>query len=145
MLCINSHYDGQFYVFLADAAQLLQSAREDGYDYITTELPHTQEARSDVTALTGRWWRTSIVGVVPETSTPLALLDRLGSQLEWAIHMGIPAVILPSPPDDMILEYARVLQSLALEAQSSNIQLWLESCYWLWTKSKLLRLGSIPF
>jgi protein arginine N-methyltransferase 5 len=127
VLCINSHYDGQFYVFLADAAQLLQSAREDGYDYITTELPHTQEARSDVTALTGRWWRTSIVGVVPETSTPLALLDRLGSQLEWAIHMGIPAVILPSPPDDMILEYARVLQSLALEAQSSNIQLWVKT------------------
>jgi protein arginine N-methyltransferase 5 len=112
---------------IADAAHVLQSAREDGYDYITTVLPHTQEPRSDVTALTGRWWRTSVVGVVPQTSNPETLFERLSPQLEWAIHMGIPAIILPAPPSDMIMEYGRVLQSLALEAQSSNIQFWVKT------------------
>lgn len=112
---------------IADAAHLLQSAREDGYDFITTTLPHALEPRSDVTALTGRWWRTSVVGVVPETSTPETLLTRLSVQLEWAIHMGIPAVILPPPPSDRLVEYARALQSLALDAQSSNIQLWIKT------------------
>jgi protein arginine N-methyltransferase 5 len=110
-----------------DACHLLQSAREDGFDYVTTVLPHSQEPRSDVTALTGRWWRTSVVGVVPEIRNIETLLERLPSQLEWAIHMGIPAVVLPFPPSDKIMEYARVLQSLALEAQSSNLQLWIKT------------------
>ncbi|KAL3940321.1 MAG: hypothetical protein SGBAC_005118 [Bacillariaceae sp.] len=110
----------------ADAAQLLQSAREDGYDYVTTDLPLSQEARSDVIALTGRWWRTSIVGNVPQCN-PEDLLDNLSKYLEWAIHMGIPAVILPPPPKDMVFEYSQVLQSLAIDAQSSNTQLWIRT------------------
>ena len=108
----------------ADAAHLLQSAREDGYDYITTSLPDSLEARADVTALTGRWWRTSVVGLVPDTNRTETLLEQLPSKLEWATHMGIPAVIVPSPPNGHLLEYARVLYSIALEAQASNLQLW---------------------
>lgn len=111
----------------ADACQLMQSARDDGFDFVTTSLPHLQEPRSDVTALTGRWWRTSVVGVVPETSNIVDFLDRLKSQLEWAMHMGIPAVILPFPPNNLIVEYARILQSASLEAQSSNLQLWVRT------------------
>eukprot|EP00980_Cylindrotheca_fusiformis_P012625 scaffold3084_cov144-Cylindrotheca_fusiformis.AAC.73 len=107
-----------------DASKLLQSAREDGYDYITTVLPYDQDPRSDVTALTGRWWRTSVVGIVPQSSSPEKILERLSPQIEWASHMGIPAVILPPPPLDMVVEYAHILQSLALRAQSSNIQFW---------------------
>jgi protein arginine N-methyltransferase 5 len=117
------------FLIIADAAALLQAAREDGYDYVTTALPYTQEARSDATTLTGRWWRTSVVGIVPETSAPEILMERLQSQLEWAIHMGIPAVILPAPSggNDMLVEYARVLNSLALDGQSSNLQLWIKT------------------
>lgn len=115
------------YSLSADAAKSLQHAREDGYDFVTTVLPHTLEPRSDVTALTGRWWRTSVVGVVPENSVVEQMLHRLGRQLQWAIHMGIPAVILPLPPSPTIMEYARALKSLALEAESSNIQLWIKT------------------
>lgn len=66
-----------------------------------------------------------MVGVVQQPSAPEILLAQLGSQIEWAIHMGIPAVILPPPPTGMVLEYGRILQSLAIKAQSSNIQFWI--------------------
>jgi len=110
-----------------DASQLLQSARGDGYDFVTTALPSNQMARADVTALTGRWWRTSVVGVVQEENSSEALLGRITKQIEWAIHMGIPAVILPSPPVGGITEYARVILSLAIEAQASNVQIWIKT------------------
>jgi len=53
-----------------DASELLHSAREDGFDFVTTSLPATKntKGRADVTTLTGRWWRTSVVGVVQEES-----------------------------------------------------------------------------
>jgi protein arginine N-methyltransferase 5 len=106
---------------------LLQTAREDGYDFVTTVLPHDQEPRSDVTVLTGRWWRTSVVGVVADADTPAILVQRLPFQLEWAIHMGIPAVILPAPAGSMVVEYARVIQALALDAQNNNLQIWIRT------------------
>jgi protein arginine N-methyltransferase 5 len=113
----------------ADAAQLLQSAREDGYDYVTTALPYSREARADVTALQGRWWRTSVVGVVPDNSAPEYFLERLPAQLEWATHMGIPAVILPSLPQGVdLMDYARVIQSISIDAsQANNIQIWIKT------------------
>jgi len=106
---------------------LLNDAREDGYDFVTTFLPHTQEPRADVTQLVGRWWRTSVVGVVPETPAPDTLLTRLSSQIEWATHMGIPAVVLPAiPSKEVLVEYARKVNSLAMEAQGNNVQIWLK-------------------
>uniref|UniRef100_A0A7S4AFU0 Protein arginine N-methyltransferase n=1 Tax=Pseudo-nitzschia australis TaxID=44445 RepID=A0A7S4AFU0_9STRA len=138
-----------------DASQLLQSARKDGYDYVTTALPCTERAkvRADVTALTGRWWRTSVVGTVNtngntnthpsqqhETSnnnnassssnsnSNPSFFEKVEKQIEWAIHMGIPAVILPPPPTTGgIPDYAGVILSLALEAQASNLQIWIRT------------------
>lgn len=41
------------------------------------------------------------------------------------MHMGIPAVILPQIPNkETLVEYARKVNSLAMEAQSNNVQLW---------------------
>lgn len=114
-------------ILLADAAQSLQDAREDGYDFVTTTLPHTQEPRTDVTALVGRWWRTSVVGIVPEVPSPETMLSRLPLQLEWAMHMGIPAVVLPAiPSKEVMVQYAQRVNALAVEAQANNVQLWIK-------------------
>ncbi len=52
-----------------DALLLLQVARSDGYDFITTKLPHTSTAsRTDVTFIESKWWSTSIVGLVTSPS-----------------------------------------------------------------------------
>jgi len=112
-----------------DASELLQSARDDGYDFVTTALPSSQKAkvRSDVTALTGRWWRTSVVGIVQGESFSGVFFDKLTKQIEWAIHMGIPAVILPLSPSGGISEYARVIMSFGMEAQASNLQIWIRT------------------
>ena len=129
-ISLHSHFCLFFFLLFntADAASLMQNAREDGYDFVTTALPHdNQEPRSDVNVLIGRWWRTSVVGVVPDADTPDTLIRRLKFQLEWAIHMGIPAVILPPPVGPMVVEYARVIQSLALDAQNNNLQIWIQT------------------
>ncbi|VEU41073.1 unnamed protein product [Pseudo-nitzschia multistriata] len=112
-----------------DASQLLQSAREDGYDYVTTALPCTERAkvRGDVTSLTGRWWRTSVVGIVQQDNSQDSFFQKIGKQIEWAIHMGIPAVILPPPPYGGLQDYARMILSLGLEAQASNLQIWIKT------------------
>ena len=120
-----------FFFPTAEAAELLQHAREDGFDFITTTLPSflvEDPPRSDVTALVGKWWRTCIVGVVPEVpSHPELLLQRLSPQLEWAMHMGIPVVILPTiPTKELLVEYARKVNSLATEAQTCNLQIWVK-------------------
>eukprot|EP00934_Nitzschia_sp_Nitz4_P002696 Nitzschia sp. Nitz4//scaffold322_size40381//33375//35485//NITZ4_007567-RA/size40381-augustus-gene-0.58-mRNA-1//-1//CDS//3329547848//2686//frame0 len=109
-----------------DASEVLKLARQDGYDFVTTVLSSTKDPRPDVTALVGRWWRTSIVGLVEETLDPHEMLQKLPTQLDWATHMGIPAVILPPPTTSTLAEYARVLQSMALQAQLSNLQLWIQ-------------------
>mmetsp|Transcript_52086 Transcript_52086/g.125752 ORF Transcript_52086/g.125752 Transcript_52086/m.125752 type:complete len:587 (+) Transcript_52086:592-2352(+) len=41
--------------------------------------------------------------------------------------MGIPAVMLPTPPKNAVVEFSRVVNSLALHAQSSNVQLWIRT------------------
>lgn len=111
---------------LPDAAALLQAARDDGYDYVTTSLPRTQDPRVDVTALEARWWRTSVVGVVQES--PQLHLD-LPKQMEWAQHMNIPAVILPPIPSPKIPanDYARLVASAALNASGNNGQIWIKT------------------
>lgn len=49
--------------------------------------------------------------------------------LDWAGHMTIPAVILPSIPDEpeRAVQYARVVSSLAWKASARNIQLWIRT------------------
>ena len=113
----------------ADASLVLQSARKDGYDFVTTTLPSTQKAKArvDVTSMTGRWWRTSVVGIVHEESFSCAFMNKLEKQIEWAIHMGIPAVILPLPPSSEIPDYARLILSLGLQAQANNLQIWIRT------------------
>lgn len=105
---------------------MLQAAREDGYDYVTTVLPLALEARIDVTALEARWWRTSVVGVVQDS--PKLLLD-VPRQMEWAQHMNIPAVILPPIPKtkNPASDYARLVASAALNTSSSNGQVWIKT------------------
>ena len=189
----------------ADAARLLELARSEGYDFVTTSLPHALsnedvdgEVRADVTSLESRWWSTSVVGNVVDppsfgrhagadaagddahtsativsadgddemddafggepaesvassaaaassnqeclhsgsglvaalstTSAPMAS-RHVKFMLDWAGHMSIPAVILPSVPSDdaddgAAVGYARLLSTLALEASAANVQLW---------------------
>ncbi len=54
-------------------------------------------------------------------------LDTLTHQIEWAMHMGIPAVILPICPREKLPEYARVILSLGSEAQARNLQFWIRT------------------
>lgn len=68
-----------------------------------------------------------MVGIVKEESISDSFFRKLARQIEWAIHMGIPAVILPLCPSDGISEYARVILSLGLEAQESNLQIWIRT------------------
>lgn len=68
-----------------------------------------------------------MVGIVPEESFTNAFFARLTRQIEWAIHMGIPAVVLPLAPSGVIPEYARAILSLGLEAQASNLQIWVRT------------------
>lgn len=52
-----------------DALLLLQNARQDGFDFIATNLPHSPTlSRRDVTLIESKWWSTCIVGMV--TSPP---------------------------------------------------------------------------
>lgn len=68
------------------------------------------------------------MGLVPDIQPPSTLFAQLPTQVEWAVHMGIPAVILPSVPEGSeIMEYARTLQNLALDAQANNLQLWIKT------------------
>jgi type II protein arginine methyltransferase len=110
----------------ANAATALQAAREDGYDYVTITLPHSLEARHDVTALESRWWRSSVVGMIPESNT---LSIHLPRQMEWAHHMNIPAVILPTISQERkkAIEYARLISSMAYVASGINSQLWIKT------------------
>jgi hypothetical protein len=105
---------------------MLQAAREDGYDYITTTLPHLLDARRDVMALESRWWRSSVVGMVPESN---ALSVHLPKQMEWAHHMNIPAVIFPPIPKErkQAIEYARLVSSMAFMASGINSQIWIKT------------------
>jgi len=157
-----------------DVASLLQEAREDGYDFISTKLPYSSSAqkRTDLTLIESKWWSTSIVGEVSspafylrqnsrgnsdqsdlfmsdamatpnptmesdngdalvqtlcqenETAASLAK-DHLAFMLDWAGHMNIPAVILPSIPKLNARQYINFLASQCLKCSSNNVQLWI--------------------
>ncbi len=62
--------------FSDDALLLLQDARKDGFDFITTNLPHSSSIiRRDVTLVESKWWSTSIVGMVTTPSGPMYYSD----------------------------------------------------------------------
>ena len=128
----------------ADTALLLELARADGYDFVTTSLPaDTAVERNDVPSLESRWWSTSVVGSADIDLPAAAPAESLEASLEterhltfmvdWAAHMSIPAVILPAIPavdDDPSASasaannYARLLATLAPKASAANVQLW---------------------
>jgi len=59
-----------FLMIQDDALLLLQNARSDGFDFVTTNLPYSSSLnRRDVTLIESKWWSTSIVGMV--TSPPV--------------------------------------------------------------------------
>ncbi|KAL7570053.1 hypothetical protein ACA910_017091 [Epithemia clementina (nom. ined.)] len=71
----------------------------DGYKYCTTELPKdVYQNRSDVTALHSHYWNTSVVGVLPERHYCGKSGEDWNVPLEWAWHVGLPVVIVPSFP-----------------------------------------------
>lgn len=53
-----------------DIMSLLQDARSDSFDFISTNLPHSSECsgRMDITRLESKWWSTTIVGQVSSPS-----------------------------------------------------------------------------
>jgi PRMT5 arginine-N-methyltransferase len=119
-------------------------------------------ARTDITALSAHWWRTCIVGRYPTNTTTVMTAATSSSnqqqhlewQLQWAHHMGLPAVILPalhdllgnhkgmtttttrddddstssiSPSSQLVYEAVQHLQRLSHQAErlSSSLQLWI--------------------
>ena len=79
----------------ADAAEILFSARDDGYDFVTTALPSASKAkvRADVTALTGRWWRTSVVDVVQEENISDTFFERMSEQVNGRVNKSMNGLI----------------------------------------------------
>lgn len=68
-----------------------------------------------------------MVGLVGgEDGPPETFFENAMKQLNWAVHMGLPTVILPSPPPGGTMEYARAVQAVALEAQCNNTQIWIK-------------------
>ena len=58
-----------------DVAKLLEMARADGYDFVTTSLPSassTSSLRTDVTELESKWWSTSVVGSIADPAGPIS-------------------------------------------------------------------------
>jgi protein arginine N-methyltransferase 5 len=102
-----------------DAAMALHQARPEGYEFVTTIIPIDENEeivtnRSDIMALDSRWWRTSIVGIIicvveedvlSSKSKTTTTTDHLayytsvfGKSFQWALHMDLPAIILPTIP-----------------------------------------------
>mmetsp|Transcript_32280 Transcript_32280/g.67864 ORF Transcript_32280/g.67864 Transcript_32280/m.67864 type:complete len:915 (+) Transcript_32280:77-2821(+) len=109
----HARQDGFDYVVTAlpNTVPLLSATNDDGALRDTVR-------RTDVTRLESKWWSTSIVGMVTDpphwkadqlleglTSTAASASVRkteankiFWGMMEWASHMNIPAVILPSVP-----------------------------------------------
>ncbi len=60
----------------------MQIARDDGYDFCTTALPHSSSkissVRRDVTTLDSKWWSTSIVGMVTDPAELVSFMQEEG-------------------------------------------------------------------
>ena len=68
------------------------------------------------------------MGVCPELRDWDLTMERLPKQVQWGLHVSLPAIILPAPPSQEapFLEYARVVQSLCMEAAQASVQLWVK-------------------
>jgi hypothetical protein len=54
----------------------------------------------------------------------IAAEEHLSFMLEWAGHMSIPAVILPTIPLQGSIGYGRFLSTQSLKTNANNVQLW---------------------
>ena len=64
-----------------DSLLLLQDARQDSFDFITTNLPYSSSLnRQDVTLIESKWWSTSIVGMV--SSPPVYSNNAMETETE---------------------------------------------------------------
>lgn len=52
--------------------------------------------------------------------------DRLTQELNWCLHLGLQAVILPAPKRDISPNYCRLLKSFCSINKSNYMQLWLK-------------------
>lgn len=78
-----------------DSLILLQDARKDGYDFITTNLPHSSNLfRRDVTLIESKFWSTSIVGNVASPSSYKSEMDTDTSEKSaWNFGQDIITVL----------------------------------------------------
>ncbi|GKY95937.1 hypothetical protein MPSEU_000554300 [Mayamaea pseudoterrestris] len=93
-----------------DAAASLKQAQLDGFDFITTGVCNNVNnnknnndnkitTRSDVLALSAKWWRSNVVGILDHdnaTNMWSKYIDDDSTPFDFCHHMQLPAVILPS-------------------------------------------------
>ena len=101
---------------------------QDGYGFCVTRLPRPSDTppRKDVLQVQQlNVWRTTIVGKLPAEC--LLKQSEWEYALEWALHMTLPAVILPPLPTDLTLvsRYARLVEWAARLCQVSGCKLWI--------------------
>jgi protein arginine N-methyltransferase 5 len=129
---------------VADINAMLNKALEMKYDFIVVPLFHPRSrrdasnvsdsrsgpiTRSDL-VMESRTWTTCIVGKI----SPWMNLDSpcehirdssekaLKQELAWAVHLSVPAVLLPTPSFDCA-NFAHVINQFALSAQ--YLELWI--------------------
>ena len=82
----------KYYGIIEDAATFLQMARDDGYDFCTTALPHSSSkissVRRDVTTLDSKWWSTSIVGIVTDPPELVSFMQEGGGDDAYMANNG---------------------------------------------------------
>ena len=100
------------------AHKSLSIAKTDGLSYILLDLKY-KGPRGDLKALTSNEWGNSIVGVLSNLQT-----NTLDAEIEWAMHMGIPAIIFPPCPmmheEEKHANFNRMLHAAALKVSGSR-------------------------
>lgn len=145
---ISSQLQHDFFVGFYDpalrfnAAGLLRQVRPADYSFIGTALSNStstaEQVRTDVVELPSRWWTSSVIGIMQYSQDEMQQEDievnlltpqLWRSQLSWAWHMSLPAVILPPFPassDKSLHAYAQQLSQLAHRSaqESASFRLW---------------------
>ena len=125
------------------ADELWDLCRRDHFDFCVTRLPHptttstTTSPRTDVLKLPDlHTWSTTIVGEMVVSSSSSNQTNQDPYQfaewqygLEWALHMGLPAVLIPPLPqsddDTALASYARLVEWAAHQCRASGCRLWI--------------------
>ena len=111
----------------------LSLAKTDGLSYILLDLEY-KGPRGDLKALTSNEWGNSIVGVLSNFTVDSSTVDSssnnssssktLDAEIEWAMHMGIPAIIFPPCPmmheEEKHANFNRMLHAAALKVSGSR-------------------------